>query len=99
MSTTGPNYEAEYEAFHQNMMDLQHYEITIKEILMEMLEDLTDCDILPDCKASTRYWMFELIEKLPKDKCWEEWIEKNLLLKDTLLSYWIERKLKNENIK
>jgi hypothetical protein len=78
MSTTEPNYEAEYEAFHQNMMDLQHYETILKEMLLEMKEDLNDCEIFPGNKAITKYWMLTLIEKLPEDEYWKEWLEKNM---------------------
>jgi len=78
MSTTGPNYEAEYEAFHQNMMDLQYYETILKEMLLEMKEDLEASDTYPGDRGLIRYWMMTLIEKLPKYEYWKEWLEKNI---------------------
>ena len=78
MSTTGPNYEAEYEAFHQNMMDLQYYETILKEMLLEMKGDVDNPDTYPGNKPLIRGYMFSLLDRLPKDEWWKNWVKKNL---------------------
>lgn len=75
---TGPNHEAEYEAFHKNMMDLQHYESVIKEMLIEMKKEIEGSDIYPGDKPIVRFWMMFLMKRLPKDQYWEEWLKKNI---------------------
>jgi len=61
-----------------NGKDLESLSHAIRDTLLEMKGDVDNPDTYPGNKPLIRGYMFSLLDRLPKDEWWKNWVKKNL---------------------